>query len=329
MRDTEYANAVARIRANELNLLNTAQLDLLISADTYESVLNILEEYGWIDHGNRDDINAALKIQAQKTWDLLSEISPDITELEFLITKNDFHNIKAALKDFVSTQTLGTLINENISFIYPSSIDFSLIKTTVYNKKFDELPFYANDAIKKTYDVLIRTGDGQIADIMLDYMAMQYMVEIAKKTNKKFIINMAELMCVTSNLKTALRSARTGKDRQFLETALFPTKTLDVKALIEASLKGDEALLRYLSNTNYVIAADYIKISTTKFEKWCDDILMEYVQKAKYICLGVEPLIAYYIAKEAEIKNVRIILSCKYNNLSYEVIKERVRNLYV
>jgi len=329
MKDTEYANAVARIRANESNLLNSVQAELLISADTYQSVINILEEFGWIEPENHDDINMALKLQGQKTWKLLCEIAPDIRELEFLIIKNDFHNIKAALKAFVSMQTLGSSLNDTVAFVIPSSIEPEQIKDAIYNKKFDNLPDYAREAAEKTYEVLIRTGDGQIADIMLDAMALSYIVEIAEKTKNKFIINMAEIMCVTANLKTALRSARTGKDRQFLDTALFSTKTLDKNSLIEAAVQGDDVLIRYISTTNYFEAADHIRKSTTSFEKWCDDILMDYVKNAKYICLGVEPLIAYYIAKDAEIKNVRIILSCKYNKLSPEIIKERVRNLYV
>ena len=40
-------------------------------------------------------------------------------------------------------------------------------------------------------------------------------------------------------------------------------------------------------------------------------------------------LAAYYFAVENEIKTVRIVLSCKKNDMSVETIRERVRKLYV
>jgi len=329
MKDTDYAYAVARIRANESSLLTTADVEQLIAADSYKSALHILEEKGWIDSESHTDINTSLKSQIQKTWKLLCEISPDISELEFLVVKNDFHNIKAALKAFVSMQTLESDMNGMDSFVAPSSVDAGQLNNAIINKKFNELPDFAKVITKQTYDVLIRTSDGQLADIMLDSAALNTTMEKADKTNNKFIKDIAELMCVTANIKTALRAARTGKDVQFLETALCKTKTLDKASLVDATAKGSKELIEYISNTPYCEASEYMRTSTTAFEKWCDDILMSHVKNAGYICLGVEPLIAYYIAKDAEIKTVRIVLSCKRNKLSPESIKERVRKLYV
>ena len=123
MKETDYAYAVARIRASEPSFLTTADIEQLISSENYQSSLRILEEKGWINAENNDDINTVLKRQMNDTWQLLSEISPDISELEFLILKNDFHNIKAALKAFVSANTLGCDINVTDSFIAPSSVD--------------------------------------------------------------------------------------------------------------------------------------------------------------------------------------------------------------
>ena len=41
------------------------------------------------------------------------------------------------------------------------------------------------------------------------------------------------------------------------------------------------------------------------------------------------PLAAYILARENEIKSVRIILSGKINNLSDDSLRERVREMYV
>ena len=41
------------------------------------------------------------------------------------------------------------------------------------------------------------------------------------------------------------------------------------------------------------------------------------------------PIIAYYLARQNEIKTVRIILTAKANGFSEEATRERVREMYV
>lgn len=323
MNETAYVYAVARIRANEMSLLSAADIEQIIAADNIPAALRILGDKGWTDSENYDNINSVYKQQTQKTWELLREVSPDIHELDFLIIKNDFHNLKAILKSFVANE------KDADSYITPSLIEPELMKNAVFTKKFEELPDYARDAAQKTYEVLVRTMDGQLADIMLDAMALDATALKAEKANSVFVSELAELLCVTANIKIALRAAQTGKDKQFLETALCQSKTLDRSALAEAALKGTAELMNYLATTAYRQAAEQIKMSTTSFEKWSDDIIMSHVESAKFKSFGIDPLVAYYIAKDTEIKTIRIILSCKHNKLPAEAIKERVRKLYV
>ena len=72
-----------------------------------------------------------------------------------------------------------------------------------------------------------------------------------------------------------------------------------------------------------------IKDSNSAFEKWCDDYIMNSLEEGKTENFGIAPVIAYYYAKETEIRNIRIILSCIYNELPKEKIIERMRKLYV
>ncbi|WP_191980816.1 V-type ATPase subunit, partial [Clostridium haemolyticum] len=65
------------------------------------------------------------------------------------------------------------------------------------------------------------------------------------------------------------------------------------------------------------------------FEKLCDNFIMNFIKDAKYISFGPEPLIAYILAKENEIKIIRIIMVGKINNIDSQVIGERLREIYV
>jgi V/A-type H+-transporting ATPase subunit C len=65
------------------------------------------------------------------------------------------------------------------------------------------------------------------------------------------------------------------------------------------------------------------------FEKLFDDMIMEHVKKAKYVAFGLEPLAGYIIAKENEIRLIRMILMGKLNEIPSEQIKRIMREGYV
>ncbi|KAF0225012.1 MAG: Archaeal/vacuolar-type H+-ATPase subunit C [Erysipelotrichaceae bacterium] len=329
MKETTYAYAVGRIRANELSLLTMLDIDQLISADSYRSAITILEEKGWLEHEAHEDLDRSFKAQELKMWHLLQEISPDTSVFDSLLVRNDFHNIKASLKSFVSAQLMGTNIHEEDHFLLPCTIDPNKIHQAIITRNYDDLPAFVSSAILATYEVLIRTADGQLADIMLDAKTMEEMKLRAAQSKSTFIEDVVEILCVSANIKIALRAAKTGKDKLFLETALISMKSLKKDSLIEATLKGNDELIHYLISTPFSGAVEAMKTSSSAFEKWCDDFLMAKLTKAKYVSLAVDPLIAYYIAKTTEIKNIRILLSCKHNHVASESIKERMRKLYV
>jgi len=329
MKESSYAYAAGRIRVNELSLLTMSDIDQLIASDSYRSALTLLEEKGWIEREMHGDLSRVYKNQELKAWHLMQEIAPDISVFDFLLVKNDFHNLKASLKAFVSAQLMGSAVDDGDSFLTPSTVEPNLIHQAIIDRKYDSLPGFIRKAATETYDILIRTGDGQLADIMIDTMTLNEMKFRAELSKSKFIQDVVEILCVSANIKTALRAAKTGKDKAFLDTALCSMNTLKKDDLSEAALEGTEELINYLSTTLYSDAVEPLRISGSAFEKWCDDFLMEKLYSAKYVSLAVDPLIAYYIAKTTEIKNIRILLSCKHNQIAPESIKERMRKHYV
>ena len=76
--------------------------------------------------------------------------------------------------------------------------------------------------------------------------------------------------------------------------------------------------------------SNYIKTkSLTKFEKLSDDFIFELAKKGKFVAFGIEPLIGYLMAKENETKIIRMIMVGKINEIPNELIRERLRDVYV
>lgn len=311
MSSTEYASAVAAVRAMECSLLTHGDIEQLIGASSVTE-LNAMLESKKVEHTSLDAV-----------WEMLRSYAPESEELKILLYRNDFHNLKAALKAMISGK------NGADYFIFPSNFDPGLITDALVKKDYGELPEYIGTAVEEAYDLLTKTLDGQLSDSFIDAAALKAIQSAAEKLGSDFMRKYAELTTVCADIKTAYRCSLMGKSRQFTEAALCGSTALEKDVLIRASLEGTEALLSFLESTDYSEAADKLKESPAQFEKWCDDLLMELAETARSNAFGYEPLAAYYIAKEAEIKNIRIIKVCRECGSDRGTVTERMRRLYV
>ncbi len=324
MRDTDYAFGVAKIRYNELALLNRQETEQLVSADSVRSALRLLADKGWNVPDDGGDGSKMLEDEAQNMWTLLNEAAPDINVLNALILPEDFQNLKAVLKCLIANESPDGLFAE------PSVTPPELIKEAVKEKRFDILPEHLREAVKAGYEAAaLSHGAGRIIDLIVDRYSMEERIKAAVKSKVSTLERVARLACAVADVKIALRAAVAGKDAEFMSRAMADSGILDNGRLIEAALKGRSEIAAYLENTALSGAAQTIKEGNTAFEKWCDDTVYEATESERGSAFGAGPLVAYYMAKITEIKNVRIILSAKRNNLPEESIRERVRKAYV
>lgn len=67
----------------------------------------------------------------------------------------------------------------------------------------------------------------------------------------------------------------------------------------------------------------------TLFEKLCDDAVSQYLSTARFVPFGEQPVISYLAAKETEYTAVRIIMTGLMAGLNRDIIRERLREIYV
>ena len=308
MGKAEYASAVSAVKAMESFLLKQSDMEQLINATytEFESVLLSTERQTLSD-----------------VWEMLKSYAPDSRELEILLYRNDFHNLKAVLKAMISNREPEHYI------IVPSNVSVDVLKEAFRTKNSDILPDYMRETASEAYELLTETLDGQLSDSLIDAAALRAMQKSAEEFGGDFMKKYAELITVCADMKTAYRCSKMGKSRAFLETALCGSTALDKESLIRASLGGTDSVISFLEHTQYGEMAQLLKESPAQFEKYCDDMVTELAETARLQAFGVEPLIAYYIAKETEIRNLRIISVCRESGADIETITERLRKLYV
>ena len=313
MNGTKYANAVGAVRAMENNLLSRSDIEQLINARSKAEMSSI----------TASKTGTAKSEDLSDVWAMLMEYAPDCKELEILLYRNDFHNLKAVLKAIISNR------DPEQYYIAPSNVGLKELTEAINTKDPSGLPEYMRRIASEAYELVTRTLDGQLSDSLIDKAALKAMQNSAAASGSEFMQRYAQLTTACADLKTAYRCCLLGKSAQFMETAVCGSPELEKDALIKASLAGTEQFFSHLETTPYSDGAALLKESAAKYEKWCDDVLMELAESARMLAFGSEPLAAYFIAKEAEIKNLRILSVCKEFGADKETITERMRKLYV
>ena len=322
----EYTYAVARIRALENSLLTGSAIEQLISCQNEEQCLHFLEEKGWGDADTAADSEAILAREEEKIWEVVKDLHIDMKYFDVLSLPKEFHNLKAAVKEAATGPVNAGIYYED------TAVSGRDLAEKIRERDFDSLPDSMRYAAEEAYDTLLHTGDGQLCDIIIDKACLEAVRAAGREAGRKgyrVIEDYAENAVCIADIKTAIRAARTGKSLDFLMKALVDTGSFSAAGLARAAAQGEDSVKEFLMTTDYRDAAESLSESPSAFERWCDDRVIESLQPQKYETFTIGPVIAYVIARQNEIKTVRLVLTGKANGLPDEEIRERVRQMYV
>lgn len=333
MDSMEFTQVIPRLRVLETRLLDKAKIDRMIDGDSANEALKVLQEseYANVMTGVKraEDYEVVLSKELKRVYELMYDASPSKSLIDLMSIKYDYHNIKVLLK--------GIFLNKDLSdmLIPVGKVNLSILKHSIDNNNLGDLPSAMRNGIEKTKEVFEGTKDPQQIDIILDNAMFEEMKEIAKELDDRFVDKYVSALIDLTNLKTLLRVKKQNKNRDFLQEVIINGGAIDEDTLVALLNDAPENISNKLTFTNYneIIKAgieDYIKTdSSSLLEKLIDNYIMDMMKEAKFIPFGVEPILAYVYAKETEIKVIRIIMVGKLNNISGEVIRERLRDIYV
>lgn len=321
MRETEYAYAVARIRAHEKNLLTDADMEQLIAAPDCDAAVRILTDKGWSEPEGESSLDIC-ENEMNETWQFLNECVPVPELFEALVAGNDFFNLKAAIKTAFSGNTADDYMTA------PSLCDTAVIKEAIEKADFRELPAFLAECADKAYHTYTEKQSGQLAEIIIDKACSRYKTELSAKAQSDLLSRITEITVAVSDIKTVRRCVSTGKSREFALDAVSGCGKLNAEGLVEAAYSG-KGLETFVKESGLEELSVYADSDFAELEAFCDNYVTGLASQAKYEVFGPDPAVAYYYAETAQVKNVRIILSAKASGVPSDVISQRVRKLYV
>ena len=327
--DLDYLFASARAHAMEKSLINEERLQRMCEADTFDEVAKILTECGWEDV-NLDtpaDVERTLSHEQKRAFQTALGIAPDKDLVTIFMLRYDYHNLKTIIKG----EALGTPYEDFLMDCGRMSVDSLLVMFR--ENRFVGLNPVMSRSIEEAREVLNRTKDSQYADITLDRGCLDEMSNYAKASGSKFLRGYVTLLIDSINLRIAVRLKRVGRPYDFLKQAFIKGGFIDQnRLLVEISpdllasiFAGTE--LKDAAVVGGAVVRDERNLADLDIA--CENTVMRYLQSAKYIGIGEQPLIGFVAAKETEISMVRIIISGKTAGMSGEKLMKKLRMTYV
>jgi len=309
--ELDYTAAVARLRALETRLLTAADYEKLLNSPSAEDTVKQLGSLGW---KTADDYEEMLDSELAGVFDLIESLGGG----SFLKTqriKYDYHNLKALIKCELTKQSCDDLL---INF---GIIKVSNMKSTVLNRDYHTLTDAMRAALPQAYEQYARVNDVQLVDMILDSAMFADMLKFAETQPENKILDLIRLQIDMHNIKTFVRVRKMNKVFGFVENALADGGTIPLSFFINQINLKAESEGSIFERTPYAKA--FAQGADIEFA--LDNIFMEKVKSARLGAFGLAPVAAYFWMKENEIRNVRIILTCKRAGIGIEAIRRRLR----
>lgn len=348
---SDFIQGVTRTKVIETRLLTQDTVDRMIESRDIEEALKLLSEteysnsFGGVERPEAYEL--VLSNELVRIYELMRDISADPVVVDLLALKYDYHNLKVLIKEKVANKDLDYL------YIFASIVSPEELKAFYIDGDFSQIPGEFKAAIDEVEIDFRKTGDPQRIDLVLDKYYFEHFYKMASATKVELFINYVKDLIDFTNIGSLIRLKKQNKSKEFCEDVILENGNIKKDDIIAAFDDDIDGLIARFQKPEYTSGfqdlgkrdsfddcranESLIKgLETYKetnrlssFERYKDDYLMDINQPSLHINIGPEPIFSYIVAKETEIKTLRIVMVGKMNNLSPDRIRERVRELYV
>ena len=322
--DWRYVFQSAQVRALELQMLTRPAFLDMANAENFQAAADLLSatEYSM----PRSDKSSAemennLSLRRSAVRELFADLILDKPIVKLFKTRDDFANLRLAVRRTLTDKPLGTDYSTDGNFP-PEQFE-----QVFAEENYTDFPDYMADASERAVLAYYRNKDIRQIDHAIDSTQAEYNLKQAHRLNSIFLLALFRIQIDLTNIRTMLRLKFTESEQRnvFLKGGFIELSRLERGAEI-----GYEALAPLFFVTPYYhiveAGAAYLtsKKSFLRIEQLCDEHLTGFLKSTVRITAGPQPIIAYLLLKENEIRTVRLILTARKNNLDTKLILERI-----
>ncbi len=347
-----YGYASGRIRAMELHLLDSSHINRLLDARSADESVRILSECGYPAAGDPETV---LKRETAAVYALIQTLMPGDGYAETLMLFHDIQNLKVILKNLVPNLPQETPANQDdagglpdfgsiAAGLAPSHLEAfmqepSLVRPAVLIRAIiDRQPEVVPDWLYRLAVQALRryrsSYDISDLDLLLDQCAYGEAHKRAAQLGNPFFIRYLQMRTDMINLDLLLRTRFLRSGEYYLEKALLPGGTLGADSVLALYRDRPDSITAFYARTPYKRLAEQgesygKKGSAARFSLQADNLIMDHIGNARHVAGGPEVPLAYLIAREMEMKNIRIILTFQRNGLPMAEARDLIRKSYL
>jgi V/A-type H+-transporting ATPase subunit C len=324
--DWRYVYQTAQARVLEMQMLTRATLLDMANSDSFETAADLLSatEYA-LPRKTLTDLEDVLHQRRTALRELFTELMIDQSIVELFKTRDDFANLRLAVRRMLTEKPLGA------DYSPDGNVPPEQFEQVFEEENYDLFPGYMQQAVEQAVLAYYQDKDIRRIDYAIDRVQAEYNLSQARRLRSIFLLGLFKIQIDLTNIRTMLRL----KFTDFQDLAAPPSVFLRGGFLwlerLEKGLDlGYETLgaLFFVTPYHQVIEASAAYVASDKSflraEQKCDEFLSGFLRSTIQVTTGHQPIIAYLLLKENEIRSVRLILTAKKNNLDNQLIIDRI-----
>lgn len=328
---TSYIYAGGSAGVLSTKLLPQEKIMRMAESETIGEALKILLEAGYADGVAVDsaDFESVLAEQMKAAAVFVRDCSPEPAATDCFLLQTDYRNAKIIMKSKYSRKQPSYLTEGGV-------YDAAEMSQKLFVDDYDGLPEEMAEALGHI-DAEFYNGNRKpaVIDIALDKAYYRQVFALVKKCKsgsvKDYFIADADM----KNLLNFFRVKKAGLDKGYFDGLFLEGGSIDADffdgLFADETANAADALDggKYNEFVNIVLEEFDEGGAFSKSETYALNFKNNIIAPYRNNLDGIEPLISYYLAKQTETENVRLILVCLKNGVPRGEIKKRLRDLYV
>ncbi|MBN1787359.1 MAG: V-type ATPase subunit [Sedimentisphaerales bacterium] len=321
--DWRYIFATAQVRTLAEKLFDQAFFHELAHCGGFKEAAELLTgtDYAIAGAGTSEEIEQLLCDRRREVNQLICQFLIDEKIIELLRSRSDFANMRLAIRRLVTEKPLGD------DYCDQGNIPIEQFGLVFEQEDYSTLPGHLQEAVEAGVLGYYKNKNVRDIDLEIDKFEADFFLRLAKSINSTFLTELFRMQIDLTNIRTMMRLKLTETEAR---DVLMPGGYIEPVRLDHAVDTGYESLAQLFAAMPYQhiieTGANYMQRNNSflKLEAACDGHFIGYLKSTDQITAGHQPIVAYLLRKEHEIRMVRIVLACKKAEIEPKVILDRL-----
>jgi len=321
--DWRYIFETAQVKTLSEKLFGSIFFTELANSSGFKETVELLSgtDYALSASATNQEIENLLCDRRREARKLIRQLLHNDKIIEFLRARSDFANMRLAIRRLVLEKPLGS------DYCDQGNIPVDQYELVFEQEDYTALPNYLQEAIEAGVLGYYKNKNVRDIDIAIDKAEAEFQLENAIRIESIFLIELMKMYIDLNNIRTMMRLKFTEmQDRD----VFMPGGYIDPARLNQAVDIGYESLAQTFAATPYYhileAGAGFMQSNNSflKLEAASDQHLTGFLKSTDQITAGHQPIAAYLLRKEHEIRMVRTVLACKKADIEPKAILDRI-----